>query len=154
MKYTIIGFLVLLVLVGTFATVKKVSPLSWGWWGTTNTASSVALKGHDAVAYFKDGAAALGDSQFSHEYADAIWQFASAESRDRFAADPDRYAPQFGGFCAFATSKGFTADASPDAWHIEAGKLYVFMDGNVRDQWVAAITDGSLETSEKNWAKR
>ena len=63
-------------------------------------------------------------------------------------------APQFGGFCAFAVSKGFTADPTPEAWHIEDGKLYVFADQNVRDDWVATLAEGSLERSQKNWAKR
>ena len=71
-----------------------------------------------------------------------------------FAADPEAYAPQFGGFCSFAVSKGFTADISPDAWHVEDGKLYVFADKNVRDDWVATLGEGSLEASTAKWATR
>lgn len=154
MKYVYIGIAVIVLLVGTFATVKKVSPASWGWWGTTNTASGVALQGHDPVAYFDSAAPIAGSDEFSHDWADATWHFASADNRDRFAANPDQYAPQFGAFCAFAMSKGFTADSSPDAWHIEGGQLYVFADHNVRDDWVAGLDDGSLTASEESWSRR
>ena len=71
-----------------------------------------------------------------------------------FFENPEKYAPQFGSFCAFAVSKGFTADIMADAWHIEDGNLYVFADKNVRDEWVVLLPDGSLQSSEENWAKR
>lgn len=145
---------VLLVLVVTFATVKRVSPLSWGLWGTTNTNSGIALEGFDAVSYFSDSGPTQGGVEFSYDFADAQWQFSTAENRDLFAADPEKYAPEFGGFCAFAASKGFTAHPAPEAWHVENGRLYVFADENVRDEWVAGLPDGSLDRSEENWAKR
>ena len=85
---------------------------------------------------------------------DAVWQFSSADNKERFAASPDQFAPQFGGFCAFAVSKGFTADPAPDAWHIEGESLYVFADKDVRDEWVATLAGGSLVRSRENWAKR
>ncbi len=154
MKYVYIAAALLLAVVVTFAVVKKVSPASWGWWGTTNTASGVALGGHDPVAYFDSATAEQGSAAFSHEWADASWHFTSAENRDRFAADPARYAPQFGGFCAFAMSKGFTADASPDAWRIEGNRLYVFADEKVRDSWVEGLSSGALTAAETSWAKR
>ena len=154
MKYLYIGIAVLVVLVATFAVVKKVSPAGWGMWGTTNTSSGVALHGHDPVAYFEASATTLGDAKYSHQWADATWQFQSEENRDRFAANPEQFAPQFGSFCAFAMSKGFTADTDPEAWHIQDGQLYVFADQNVRDDWVAALPDGSLEASQTSWAKR
>jgi hypothetical protein len=154
MKYVYWVVAVIAVLVVTFATVKKVSPAGWGWWGTTNVSSGVSLKGHDAVAYFETGSTVAGVDEFSYEWADAIWHFSSQENRDKFAATPDKFAPQFGGFCAFAMSKGFTADSSPDAWHVENGRLYVFADQNVRDDWVAQLPDGSLAASEQIWKKR
>lgn len=154
MKYLYIGVGILIVLVGTLAVVKKVSPASWGWWGTTNTSSGVALHGHDPVAYFDTASAAEGNVDIAHQWADATWQFVSEENRDRFAADPERFAPQFGTFCAFAMSKGFTAEIDADAWHIEGGQLFVFADKNVRDDWVEALPEGSLESSRASWAKR
>ncbi len=148
----IVGILVLVV--GTFATVKKVSPISWGMWGNYNTASGIALKGYDPVAYIQNSEAMPGNSEFTVTWDDADWQFASAENMMLFEQDPEAYAPQFGGFCSFAASKGFTADISPDAWHVHDGKLYVFADKNVQDDWVAGIDDGTLEASIANWDKR
>ncbi len=154
MKYFVIAISVIVVGVISFATVKKVSPVSWGVWGMTNTSSGIALDGYDPVSYFDDGAPVRGQESITFEWRDAVWQFASADNRERFAASPDQFAPQFGGFCAFAVGKGFTADPALDAWHIEGDSLYVFADKNVRDEWVATLADGSLERSRENWAKR
>lgn len=150
----LIGIGVLVVIVGTFSVVKKVSPVGWGWWGTYNMSSGLALKGYDPVAYFDDDQPTQGNSEFVHDWGGATWQFSSVENRDLFSSSPETYAPQFGGFCSFAVSKGFTADISPDAWHVESGKLYVFADKNVRDDWVAGLGEGSLEKSTTNWVKR
>ncbi len=154
MKYAGIAVTFIIIAIVAFATVKKVSPVGWGMWGTTNTASGVALHGHDPVAYFDQGSTVMGSSEHSFEWNEAVWQFSSDENMQRFAGDPGNYAPQFGSFCAFAVSKGFTADIMPDAWHIEDGVLYVFADKNVRDEWVAALPDGSLQQSRDKWAKR
>ena len=141
-------------MVGVFAGVKKVSPVSWGMWGNYNTSAGLALKGYDAVAYIQDGQATPGESQYSYDWGDATWQFANADNMALFESDPESYAPQFGGFCSFAASKGFTADISPDAWHVVDGKLYVFADKDVQADWVAGIGEGTLEASSSNWAKR
>ncbi len=154
MKNKIIAIVgILVIVVGTFATVKKVSPVSWGMWGNYNTASGLALKGYDPVAYIQDSEATAGNSEFTVAWGDANWQFTSAENMTLFEQDPEAYAPQFGGFCSFAASKGFTADSSPDAWHVLDGKLYVFADENVQADWVAGIDGGTLEASIANWDK-
>ena len=153
-KRILIGAGIVVLLVGAFMGVKKVSPVGWGWWGEYNTSAGVALNGHDAVAYFNSDQPTQGSGEYSHDWEGVSWQFSSIANRDLFAGDPEAYAPQFGGFCSFAVSKGFTADISPDAWHIADGKLYVFADQNVRDDWVAGLGDGSLEESSSNWAKR
>ncbi len=149
----LIGLGVVVVLIGTFAVVKKVSPVGWGLWGAYNTSSQVALKGHDPVSYFDDSGPIMGNADFAFEWGDATWLFATAQNKALFEKDPDAYAPQFGGFCSFALSKGFTADISADAWHLEDGKLFLFADTNVRDDWVATLGEGSLEKSSANWAK-
>jgi len=154
MKYVAIVVAVIIVGVLGFATLNTVSPVSWGWWGTTSTTSGVALEGHDPVAYFEDGVVTKGDAQLSFDFQDASWHFASEKNRNLFIENPETYAPQFGGFCAFAVSKGFTASSSPDAWHIKDDRLYLFADENVRDEWVETIAAGSLEAAKKNWANR
>jgi len=153
-KWLAIGLMVVIVAVGGFAYVKKVSPISWGWWGDINTSSGLALAGHDPVAFFENGASMAGDRQFAYEWGGATWHFSTAGNRDLFELTPEYYAPQFGGFCSFAAGKGVTADISPDAWHIEGGKLYLFADQKVRDEWVGKIDEGSLEESVENWSKR
>jgi YHS domain-containing protein len=152
--WILVGVAAVLVLVGTFAVVKKVSPVGWGLWGQYNTSSGLALKGYDPVAYFSDQKPVPGKSEYAYDWNGATWQFSSAENRDQFSGNPETFAPQFGGFCSFAVSKGFTADISPDAWQIEGGKLYLFADQNVRDSWVASMGEGSLDNSAANWKKR
>ena len=80
--------------------------------------SGLALKGYDPVAYFKHDKPVKGSAQITHEWVGATWRFASAENRDAFAANPAQYAPQFGGYCSWAVSQGYTADIDPEAWKI------------------------------------
>ncbi len=148
----IVGIIV--VIIGGFLVVNKVSPVSWGMWGNYNSSSGVALKGYDPVAYFHNQEAKPGSAEFSLDWGGTTWQFVDADSKALFEQDPDAYAPQFGGYCSFAVGKGFTADISPDAWHINAGKLYVFADKKVKEDWVAGIGYGTLEASTAIWKKR
>lgn len=145
---------VLVVAAGIFMVMHQVSPLSWGLWGTTQTSDGLALEGYDPVAYFMSGEPTPGDPSLSHEWRDATWRFANEANRAAFIEDPDKYSPQYGAFCAYAVSKGFTAKASPDAWHIADGKLYVFADTNVRQSFVDEISAGIQQKSNNNWAKR
>lgn len=96
------------------------------------TAQGVAIDGYDPVAYFAEGGATKGSSEHSHEWSGATWHFASAENAASFTADPEKYAPQFGGQCSFGASLGKEAEASPTAWRIIDGKLYLMKDGAVR----------------------
>lgn len=89
----------------------------------------VAMKGYDPVAYFTVGAPTKGSAEITHQWADALWRFASEEHRDLFAADPLSYAPQFGGNCAVAAATGHRVKASPKRWRIEEdGRLYLNKD--------------------------
>jgi YHS domain-containing protein len=86
----------------------------------------VALEGYDPVAYFTKGRPEKGAAEFSAAFDGATYWFNTAEHRALFIADPDRYAPQFGGFCAINIGRGEKYEADPDAWVIADGKLYVF----------------------------
>ena len=99
----------------------------------------VAIEGADPVAYFTEGKAVEGSDDFAHEWMGATWRFVSAANRDRFAAEPDRYAPQYGGYCAWAVSQGYTAKIDPEAWTIVDGRLYLNYSKEVRTQWSADI---------------
>jgi hypothetical protein len=86
----------------------------------------LAIKGYDPVAYFTDDKPAKGLPEFEYQWDDYRWQFASASHREMFKADPVRYAPQFGNYCAMALSLGQVVVADPENWLISDGKLYVF----------------------------
>jgi hypothetical protein len=85
----------------------------------------VALSGYDPVAYFTEGAPTKGAEAFWFAFDDAVYLFQNAEHRTMFAADPERYAPQYSGFCAAGVSKGYKTEPDPEAWVIANGKLYV-----------------------------
>jgi hypothetical protein len=87
---------------------------------------SLAIQGYDPVAYFTDGKPTRGQPDIEHTWGDHRYRFASAEHRELFKADPVRYAPQFGNYCAMALSKGEIVVANPENWLINDGKLYVF----------------------------
>ncbi len=112
--------------------------------------SNVAIKGYDPVAYFTDNAARVGDESFNHEYMGATWHFVSAENRDLFAANPQRYAPQYGGYCAYAVSQNATASVQPDLFTIVDGKLYLNYNESVNDKWRANKVE-FIELADKNW---
>ena len=116
-----------------------------------NTDSAgVALKGYDAVAYFADGKAVKGSTAHEHHWAGARWRFATAENRDRFAQDPESYAPRFGGYCAWAVSRNYTADIDPEAFDVVNGKLYLNYSKLVQLRW-RVQRDGNIRRAEQNW---
>jgi YHS domain-containing protein len=110
----------------------------------------IALKGADPVAYFTDASYVAGDAAHSYDWNGATWHFASAENRDQFASDPEKYAPQYGGYCAWAVSQGNTAAIDPNAWEIVDGKLYLNYNQKVKDRWVEDIP-GNISQADQNW---
>jgi hypothetical protein len=146
--------LALLVLVGSVLRVKRVSPMSWGWYGTVCNDAGVAIKGYDAVAYHRTGQPTPGDPAHGVDWHGGHWLFATAENQALFAKHPEKYAPQFGGFCSFAASKGFTAKCDPTAWKIEGHKLYLFNDASMRENWIKGLPQGSIAQGEAAWATR
>jgi YHS domain-containing protein len=113
-------------------------------------ANDVAISGYDTVSYFIDSKPLHGSSQYTATYKNAIYQFSSAENRDTFRANPEYYAPQYGGFCALgvALEKKLTVD--PTAWKIVENKLYLNLNKAVQKKWLSDVP-GNLETSEHNW---
>ncbi len=112
--------------------------------------SKVAVGGFDPVAYFTDNKPVKGDGRFAMTYNGAQWHFTSAANRDRFVADPGRYAPQYGGYCAWAVSEGGTASADPMLWKIVDGKLYLNYDAGVQKKWESDIP-GHIAKADRNW---
>jgi len=96
--------------------------------------SNVAVGGYDVTAYFTDGKPVKGSKKFTAEYMGADWHFASAANRDKFAAAPAQYAPQYGGYCAWAVAQGDTASGDPQLWTLHAGKLYLNYNKKINDR--------------------
>lgn len=112
-----------------------------------------AIKGADPVAYFSLQAgdkAVIGSDAFTHQWMGATWKFANAANRDKFAAEPERYAPQFGGYCAFAVSHNFTKPINPHKWKIVDGKLYLNLNGIAYRKW-QADQDAAILRGQSNW---
>ncbi|MEX0921883.1 MAG: YHS domain-containing (seleno)protein [Rhodovibrionaceae bacterium] len=110
----------------------------------------IALGGSDPVAYFTEGKAVQGSSEFSADYDGATWHFASAANRDAFAADPESYAPRYGGYCAYAAAAGAKAKTVPEAWKIVDGKLYLNFSKAVQSRWEEDIP-GYIAKADANW---
>jgi len=109
----------------------------------------LAVKGYDVVVY-SDGAARKGSTQFEHKWNGGTFRFENAANRDRFAAAPERYAPQFGGYCAWAVSRGYTADIDPEAFRVVDGKLYLNYSKSVQKRWEQDIP-GNIAKGNANW---
>jgi YHS domain-containing protein len=113
-------------------------------------ADSVAIRGYDPVAYFTEGGPVKGEPQFRHEWNGVTWQFAGPDNLERFKAEPERYAPQFGGFCAFGMSRGYKVGTDPAAFTIHQGKLYLNYSLPVQATWLKD-TDAYIDKAEVNW---
>jgi hypothetical protein len=112
--------------------------------------AGVALQGYDAVAYFEIGKPVKGRPEFTHSWMNAKWLFASPANRDKFAASPEKHAPQFGGYCSWAVSQGYTAPIDPEAWKIVNGKLYLNYDKSVQKKW-ERDRDRLITEAERKW---
>lgn len=109
-----------------------------------------ALRGYDAVAYFKEGKPVKGSPAHRVEYKGSTFQFSSQANRDAFAAEPARYAPQYGGYCAFGTAGGYKATTDPAAFTVTGGKLYLNYNRDIQKQWSADIP-GFVAKADQNW---
>ena len=116
-----------------------------------NSATGEAINGYDPVAYFTEMKPVRGDAAFTFAYKGAPFLFASAQNRDLFAADPEKYAPQYGGWCAYAMSKAAFATTAPEAWTVHNGKLYLNFSTGVRQIWRQDL-DANIAAADRNWA--
>jgi YHS domain-containing protein len=114
--------------------------------------AGLGAKGYDVVSYFTDKKPVQGSDKFTHSYGGVTWQFASAEHRDTFKADPTKYAPQYGGFCAWGVAQGKLFDVDPvNGWTVSNGKLYLNFNGDLNNTF-ARDTAGFIGKAEHNWA--
>ncbi len=114
--------------------------------------NGVALKGYDVVAYFDEAKAIEGKKEFEYIWLDSTWRFSSAANRDLFTANPEKYSPQFGGYCAWGVTKGYLAPIDPKAWKVVDGKLYLNYDLKVQKEWQQDIP-GNIQKATDRWAE-
>ena len=115
-----------------------------------HTENGVAIRGYDTVAYFRRGEAVPGRPDIAVAWKGAIWRFASQDNREAFEANPRAYAPRFGGYCAYAVSRGYLAAGDPQAWEIVDGRLYLIHDPALKRVWERDVA-GNLALAEANW---
>ncbi|MCX6596652.1 MAG: hypothetical protein NTV70_09830 [Acidobacteria bacterium] len=142
----------------------RAATLAWAiWWSSAASGyaaervepvnkdgAGLALKGYDTVAYFQAKAPVKGVPEFTHSWKGATWQFSSAANRDAFAKNPEQYAPQYGGYCAWAVSNNYTAPVDPLAWKIIEGKLYLNYNTAVQKKWEDGVLK-RIEQATTNW---
>ncbi len=112
--------------------------------------NGVALRGHDPVAYFANNKPVKGVAEHQAQYKGATFHFASKANREAFMATPEKYAPQYGGFCAFGMAGGYKAATDPAVFSVVDGKLYLNYNRDVQKQWSSDIP-GLVGKADKNW---
>ena len=136
--------------IATAAGAVLLSSMSFA--ASTNIGTNdLAIQGYDPIAYFSQDKAVEGSAKFTATHEGAIYRFSSADNRDRFKADPERYAPQFGGYCAMGVALNKKLDVDPHAFHIEDGKLYLNLNKDVQEKWLTDVP-GNLKTANRIWA--
>jgi YHS domain-containing protein len=138
--------ILLLALAGSVSARADIDPVYTGFF------SNEAIRGYDAVAYFTEGKPVKGLDEFSVDYLGAEWLFVSEEHLEMFRADPEAYAPQYGGYCAYAVANGETASAEPELWTIHEGKLYLNYNRRINAQFQQDI-ESYIQQADQNWPK-
>jgi YHS domain-containing protein len=110
-----------------------------------------AIRGYDPVAYFTENKPVKGHSQFKTEWKGHTWYFSSQKNQTVFAASPESYAPQYGGFCAFSMSRGYKAASDPFAYNIVDGKLYLTYSRSIQDDWNKQ-RQHHIQRADQNWS--
>jgi YHS domain-containing protein len=116
----------------------------------TGLFSNTALDGYDPVAYFTLGRPMKGKKRFQLEHQGANWYFSSEEHRRLFQADPEKYAPRYGGYCAWAVAHGTTARGDPHQWTIRQGRLYLNYNADIQKDWLAD-PQRWIREADNNW---
>ncbi|WP_210395157.1 YHS domain-containing (seleno)protein [Motiliproteus sediminis] len=112
--------------------------------------NDLAIQGYDTVSYFTAGQPTQGKAEYTATYKNAIYHFSSASNRDLFRANPAKYAPQYGGYCAMGVALEKKLDTDPTAWRIVDNKLYLNLNHAVQKKWLTDVP-GNIHTAEVNW---
>ncbi|MDX1642734.1 MAG: YHS domain-containing (seleno)protein [Thermoanaerobaculia bacterium] len=141
---TLVATFTLLLPVALFAADVNVSS------GLTGAGGPLAMHGYDPVAYFVDGAPRRGSAEHSLLWNGAVYRFVTRQNLDRFAVEPERYAPQYGGFCAYGVSVGKKFDGDPHVFAIVDGKLYLNLNPSIQTIWEEDVA-GNIAKAEHQW---
>jgi YHS domain-containing protein len=142
----------MLVRLFVFFVFCSISALTYAQKAEIYSADGAAIRGYDPVAYFTDGKPLKGAEKFSYQWKGATWRFASAENRDRFAGAPEKYAPQYGGYCAYGVASGYAVSIDPAAWTVRDGKLYLNYSAGVQKDWLKDVP-GYIRKADANWPR-
>jgi YHS domain-containing protein len=112
--------------------------------------SDEAIQGYDPVAYFKEAKPVKGKKEFAYQWKEGTWLFSSKENLQAFEANPEKYSPQFGGYCAYGMSEGHKAPTDPEAWAIVDGKLYLNYNKDVQKLW-KKDQQTCIKKANENW---
>jgi YHS domain-containing protein len=139
-------FAVLIILTAlSCAKTSSITPIN-------SNAEGVAIKGYDPVAYFTEKRPVKGKAEFEYSFSGAKWRFVSSKDRDMFKAEPEKYAPKYGGYCAYAVSQGKTADIDPEAWTIFQERLYLNLNKDVQRLWEKDMKE-YIRKADENWPR-
>lgn len=116
----------------------------------TTWLGNLAVEGYDPVAYFTENAAVKGSKEFQWEWMEANWRFSSEENLNAFKLEPEKYAPQYGGYCAWAVSNNYTAGIDPEQFTVLDGKLYLNYNAEVQTMWTAE-RDERIKLADEYW---
>lgn len=144
-------FFLLIVLVGAAVVVAACGKMT-GVEKVNKTGDGTALGGFDAVAYFTVSSAVEGNPKYQFVWNGAKWLFSSPENLEKFKHAPETYAPQFGGYCSYAVSQGYTADGDPEAWKIVDGKLFLNYNQEAKQKW-EKDQEHLIKEGDKNWVE-
>ena len=112
----------------------------------------LAIQGYDPVSYFTEGKAVKGYPDFSYEWRGSIWQFSNSDHRACFIADPEKYSPQYGGYCAYGISLGKIFNGDPDIWTIKEGRLYFNLNQDIAKIWEQDV-HANVKKADIEWPK-
>ena len=129
-----------------FITIATLSAMA----GEFNETDGVAIKGFDPVAYMTEHSAMQGSAEFTSTYKGSVFRFQNSANRDAFIANPEKFAPQYNGYCAYGVSRGYKAATSPDAFSVVDGKLYLNYNAEVKTLWAMDVP-GYIGKADAQW---
>ena len=150
-KYLIASSLLLAAIVGTPVVAAAADELNVSK-GLVETGKPLAVHGYDVVSYFTAGKPTVGSSKFDEVYEGATYRFSSDENLKTFKSNPGKYAPQFGGYCAFGATLNKKFDGDPRSWTVVNDKLYLNLNPDIQEKFSKDVP-GFISKAEANWPK-